>query len=278
MTLFMRSFFMLSLFAAVSIAQVLKVTTNVEFAHLPIEEQNDLLTLGDKISQYYNGYDWTEDEYEYDVECTIQIIIESVKSRRAEKIYKAQFVITSNSGENFYDKMWEFPYTKSMGLSYSKVSFNPLTNFLEFYAYMVLGGEMDSNGPLLGTPFYSKAMDIANEALVSQYQQGWTQRLEQLQRITDTRNKPLRELKPSFFEAMYLLDEGNVKDALAEGELVMQGIRKVVKMLPNSKPLKTFFNAHYKELATLFRGHTNYLDELIRFDSKHREMYREMRE
>lgn len=258
----------------ISFGQVLRVSANIQSSHLPTEEQNDLNTFTDKIEQYYNGYDWIDDEFEYDVDCNIQIIVETVQQKTAEKIYKTQFLISSVSGENFYDKDWQFPYQESFQMSHSKGLFDPLTHVLDFYAYIVLAGEMDTNGLLLGTPLYDKAMDIANQAMLSQYPRGWNLRIQELQKITDMRNRPLREVKPNFFEALYFLDEDKPMTAYQEGLKVMQGLEKVFKMQPNSKPLQTFFKSHHKKLATLFRGHNKELDRLVRMDSKHRESYR----
>lgn len=266
--------FYLFVFASLSLGQVLHVSATVQASHLPTEEQNDLTTFADKIEQYFNGYDWVDDEFEYDVECNIQIIVETVQQKTAEKMYKTQFLISSVSGENFYDKEWQFPYQESFQMNHSKGLFDPLTHVLDFYAFMVLAGEMDTNGLLLGTPLYDKAMDIANQAMLSQYPRGWNTRIQELKKITDIRNRPLREIKPNFFEALYYWDEGKSMAAYQEGMIVMKGLEKVYKMLPNSKPLQTFFKSHHKELARLFRGHNTELDRLVRMDSKHRETYR----
>jgi len=258
----------------VSQAQVLKATVTVQFSHLPTEEQDDLDTFGDKVEQYFNNYNWVDDDFEYDVTCNIQIIIETVQKKTAEKIYKAQFVISSISGETFYDRNWSFPYQEADPLSHSNPQFNPLTHFLDFYAYMVLAGELDTNGLLLGSPFYDKAEDIANRAVLSPYPQGWTNRITELHKYTDMRSRSLREAKPTFFQALYFLDEDKPMQAYKQGLAVLQGLEKVYKILPNSKPLQMFFNSHYRELTRIFRDHNVDLDRLVEMDSKHREAYR----
>ena len=268
----------LFLLAVISNAQVLKVTASLQYDHLPQEEQDDLSTFADKVEQYFNGYTWIEDEFQYDVTCNVQVIVETVQKKTFEKMYKTQFLISSVSGENFYDKSWEFPYQESAPLNYSKAQFDPLTHLLDFYAYMVLAGEMDTNGLLLGTPLYDKAMDIANQAMLSQYPRGWNIRIAELQKITDVRARPLREIKPHLFEALYFLDEDKPMAAYREALKVLDGIKKVYGVLPNSKPMQTFFKSHYRELASLFRGHNNELNRLIEYDSKHREAYRDMLE
>lgn len=256
-------------------SQVLQVKVKIEFQHLPSEEQEELREFGAKIADYYNNYSWTEDEYETDIPVNIYIIIESVRQKSHEKIYKAQFQIRSESGESFYDKEWEFPYHRSYPLEHNKVQFDPVTRFLDFYAYMILAGEIDTYGLTLGTPYYDNALDIANQAAMSQYPQGWSNRIKEHEKITNIRTRPLREAKPDFFEALYYLEEKNMKEARKYGLLVLDNIEKVHRNQPNNKYLKLFFDAHYKEFATLFRGDNEVLNRLIKYDPLHKELYRE---
>lgn len=256
-------------------AQVLKVNVTVEASHLNTDQQDELEGFDDKVAQYFNGYSWVEDDFEYDVNCNVRIIIETVQKKSFEKIYKAQFVISSSSGEVFYDKSWEFPYERSFPISHTHAQFDPLANFLDFYAYMILAGELDTNDLLLGTPLYNQAQSIANQALQSRYPNGWNKRLELVLMITNARTKPLREVKPDFFEALYQLDEGNISKAYQLAGNVLKGLKKVHNMQPNNTYMQTFFNSHYRELAKLFKGHSTDLEDLIVLDSKHRNAYRE---
>ena len=266
----------LSLIITVSAySQVLKVQTKIDYAHLSSEEQEELRELGDKINDYFNNYAWTEDEYETDIDVNIYIIIENVRQKSHEKIYKAQFQIRSESGDSFYDKEFEFPYHRNYPLEHNKVQFDPITKVLDFYANMILAGEMDTYGLMLGTPFYDVALDLANQGSFSQYKTGWSTRLKEHEKVTNIRTRPLREAKPDFFEALYFLDEGNIKEAKKYAQKVLKNIEKVYKNQPNNKYLKLFFDAHYKELAQLFRGNVKVLQDLELYDPLHKNLYRE---
>ena len=256
-------------------SQVLQVTTKIDYRHLASEEQEELRELADKINDYFNNYAWTEDEYETDIGVNIYVIIENVRQKSHEKIYKSQFQIRSESGESFYDKEFEFPYHRNYPLEHNKVQFDPVTKVLDFYANMILAGEMDTYGLMLGTPFYDVALDIANQGSFSQYQTGWSSRLKEHEKITNIRTRPLREAKPDFFEAMYFYDEGNIKEARKYAKKVLTNIEKVYKNQPNNKYLKLFFDAHYKELAQLFRGNVKVLQDLEIYDPLHKNLYRE---
>lgn len=103
----LQTLFFLILFLTGSLfAQVLKVKVKIEYQHLPTEEQEELRELGSKIEDYFNNYAWTEDEYETDIDVNIYVIVENVRQKSHEKIYKTQFQIRSVSGESFYDKNW----------------------------------------------------------------------------------------------------------------------------------------------------------------------------
>ncbi|HID39283.1 MAG TPA: DUF4835 family protein [Calditrichaeota bacterium] len=256
-------------------AQKLNVTVKIQAGHLTEEQRNELEGFNQKIEEYYNNYDYIEDEFEYDVNCNVQIIIETVQQKTFEKIYRAQFLISSETGENFYDKVWEFPYDKNKSLGHSQGQYEPIAQFLDFYAFMVLAGEMDTNGYLLGNALYETAMNIVNQAILSKYSRGWSQRKDYVIKITDIRTRPLREVKPQFFEALYVLGEGNYDQAYKLAKEVLAGIKKVYDVQPNNWYLQMFFNAHYRDLANLFEGKNDELESLINMDGKHRESYRE---
>ncbi len=264
--------------ALVAHSQVLKVKVTLDPSNLPADEVNNLSDFPDKVEQYFNAYEWVEDEYEYDVICKVRIIIQSVQQKSHEKLYLAQFVITSESGEYFYDKIWEFPYDQGTPFSHFKGQFDPLTHFLDFYAYMVLAGELDTNDYLKGNSLYEKARDIANRGQLSKYPRGWSSRMNMVLVITDARTRPLREVKPDFFEALYLLDEGKRGEAYNYAKKVLEGLKKVYKVQPNNLYLQYFFNSHYEDLAELFKGHNADLELLAELDSRHRQAYRDVME
>ena len=181
-----------------STAQVLKATVTVDFGLMPAEEVNTLQDLATNIEDYINNFAYTDDEYETDIDVSIFIMVETVSQKGHEKMYKTQFQIKSVSGESFYDKDWEFPYQPGYLFDHSKIEFDPLCHFIDYYAFLVLGGELDGYDILLGTPYYDEAQNLANIGLLSKYSKGWSTRLQELQKITNVRTRPLREAKISF--------------------------------------------------------------------------------
>jgi hypothetical protein len=255
-------------------AQVLKASVSVDFGYLPVEETKNLENLGTYIEDYINNFAWTDDEYETDIEISIFIMIETAFDKSHEKMYKAQFQIKSVSGESFYDKEWEFTYQPGYLFDHSKVTFDPLTHFIDYYCLLVLGGELDGYAANLGLAYYDQAQNLANLGSLSNYPKGWSNRLSELQKITDARTRPLRQAKPDFWEAMYLWEEGKVAEARIFASKVLDAIEKVANDQPNNKYLKTFFDAHHVDFAKIFKNDAPALNRLITVDNYHRETYR----
>jgi hypothetical protein len=274
----MKSFlflFFLFLVIHTAQAQVLKASVKVDYAYLPAEVINNLQDLGTNIEDYINNYAWTDDEYETDIEISIYIMIETAFEKSHEKMHKGQFQIKSVSGESFYDKEWEFPYQPGYLFDHSKVAFDPLTHFIDYYCLLVLAGELDGYAMNLGLPYYDEAQNLANLGSLSKYPKGWSTRLEDLQKITDVRIRPLRDAKPDFFEATYLLEEGKVAEARIFANRVLDAIEKVISEQPNNKYLRTFFDAHHVTFAKIFQNDADALNRLIRYDNYHRDTYRQ---
>ncbi len=258
----------------VSNAQVLKAAVTIDFGYLPAEEVNNLKDLATNIQDFINNFAWTDDEYETDIDISIFIMIETMFVKSHEKMYKAQFQIKSVSGESFYDKEWEFTYQPGYLFDHSKIAFDALTHFIDYYCFLILAGELDGYAVNLGMPFYDDAQNLGNIGSLSKYPKGWSNRLKELQKITNARTRPLREAKPDFFEALYLFEEGNHAEARVYGIKVLDAIQKVVNEQPNNKYLKTFFDAHYVKFAKIFENDPDALNRLIIYDNYHRETYR----
>jgi len=268
--------FLLFLFIVPSDAQVLKAKVTVDFGLMPAEEVNFLQDLALNIEDYINNFAYTDDEYETDIDISIFIMVETVTQKGHEKMYKSQFQIKSGSGESFYDKDWEFPYQPGYLFDHSKIAFDPLCHFMDYYCYLVLGGELDGYAMNLGTPFYIEAKNLGNIGSLSKYQKGWSTRIQELDKITDIRTRPLREAKPDFFEAKFLLEEGNLQESKIYALKVLDSIEKVVNEQPNNKYLRYFFDAHHRTFAIIFQGDKTALTRLVGYDSYHRDVYREV--
>lgn len=258
-------------------AQVLNFQVTVQTERLQPRDREDLQDLDQKLVSYINNSTWSDHNQDIVLEGNLQIIVETFSTRGSDKVYRAQFLVSSPSGENFRDKACEFTYYPSQSFEFYRTAFDPLPSLVDYYMNMVIGGEMDTYELFAGTPFYNKAQDIANQGQLSNYQLGWTKRLEQVIRTTDADHVPLREAKFYYYEGLYFIEkERNPAYARKFAKGVIERLEKVYNKRPNSAALKRFLDSHFQELPKLlqFDKNRDNLNVLIRIDARHRDTYR----
>lgn len=259
-------------------AQRLNCDIKVEMPRLLPLDQADLSDLSQKLTNYLNNKNWSDQNQDIVLKCNVQFIIETVTNRGSEKVYRAQFLISSPSGENFYDRNCDFTYFPGQAFESFRTSFDPLLDLVDFYVYMVIAGEMDTYELFAGSPFYDRAKDLANQGQLSNYSTGWKNRLEEAILIGDGDHVPLREAKFYYYEGLYFVEsEPNPKYARQFATEVVNRLAKVHNKRPNSKALIRFFKSHYQEICSLFQFDIDRvnINKLIRIDATHRETYRE---
>ncbi|MFZ0388971.1 MAG: DUF4835 family protein [Calditrichia bacterium] len=248
----------------------------IDMAHLQSRDQEDLNELPGQIQNYINAKDWSDEKKDILITCNVRIIVETVNTQGFEKIYRVKYLISSPSGENFFDEACEFNYVPGQGFETYRTQFDPLLALVDFYGYMVLAGEMDTFELMGGSAFYDQALDIANQGQLSNYPLGWGKRQEEVQLITDGQHVPLREAKFYYYEGLYFIERrpepGNARQF---SKAVVDRLAQVHNTRPNSKALKRFFDSHYQEFCKLFQFDLNRgnVERMANIDSRHREAY-----
>ncbi len=263
-----------------SYGQKLNFQVEVKMEHLPPTDQSDLFDLQQKVTDYLNNTKWSNENQDIIIDGSVSIIIETVTTRGSEKVYRAQVLAGSPSGENFYDKSCEFTYQQGQIFDNFRTYFDPLLALLDFYTYMVIGGELDTYSLYGGTPFYDKAQDIANQGQISNYATGWTNRLEEVKLVTDADHVALREAKFYYYEGLYFVEvEPNPQKVQQYADAVVTRLTKVQNKRPNSKALKRFLDSHYQEMCKLFNSDVKRenINKMIQIDPRHRETYENCR-
>lgn len=262
----------------IAYGQTIKFRISLETPTIIPQEQDILAPLPRQLEEYVNNYDWTGENENIVVECTASLIVETVTSRGSDKIYRSQFLVSSPSGENYYDKNCEFFYQQGHSMSRNRAIFDPLLALVDYYIYMVLGGELDTWLPRGGSQYYDMAQAIANQGAISNYSAGWNDRLEAVRLITDSDHIPLREAKLYFYECLYNVEAKNNKEnAQRLSNLVLEKIEQVHQRRPNSPALKRFFDAHFNEICGLFvfAQNNGFVERLSNMDPRHSDTYQE---
>ena len=275
-------------FAATSLGQIeAQVTANlaqVTGSHEP------LANFAADIQRYINTNKWTSEDIGNDkIQVSITI---SVTTTATQNVYDAQFFLGSSrpvykSQKNsamlrLFDDSWEFTYIKNQPLVHDELRFDPLTSFINFYMYLVLGYDFDSfNPPLSGTPYFQKAIQFCGQAGSNK---GWDRaspptysKYSFVEELLNSKYEPIRE---GMFMYNYRgVDYLEVKpDAAYKNIIAFIHTVADFKSSENSTSLviKAFFDAKYQELAEIFR---NYQDKSVQqllssVDPSHEMAYR----
>jgi hypothetical protein len=182
------------------------------------------------------------------------------------------------------DESWAFNYVKGQSFYHDDLKFNPLTSFLDYYAYMIIGIDDDSWEPDLGTERFQKAQNVVNLAIANSSGQGWIDNSS----FKASRNSYPFELLNSkyddFRKAFWIYHfagidslQYNKRAALERMAEAVGMIGKVKKNEVRSFTIKAFFEAKYLEIAETF---TDYYDKtiyrkLMEIDPDHSSTYEE---
>jgi len=228
-------------------------------------------TLQKSVSEFVNNRKWTEMSFLTNerIECTMTIIVKSVEGDNftAEiQVQSRRPVYNSNYSTtlfNFKDNDFTFTYKEFEPLEWneSTISSN-LTAVLAYYAYIIIGYDMDSFSRLGGTPFFQAAENIVNSAQGNNLP-GWKafessrNRYALVNNLTDEAFKNFRNF---FYEYHRLgLDEMsnnpvNARARIAQGIPVL---RETNRARPSAIVISTFLDAKSDELINIFSKGTD---------------------
>jgi hypothetical protein len=158
------------------------------------------------------------------------------------------------------DGGWDFTYEPRQSMSYNPLEFDPLTSFLDFYAYLIIGYDYDSYEAYSGTEMYQKAFNIVILGNNSSFKNGWELARSGYNRrglLEDLTNEKYGQFRKDFFNYHY-----NGLDMLNDDPEV--GISYIKKLVTNlyennakysrSLLLRVFFDAKNGELIDIFKN------------------------
>jgi hypothetical protein len=247
------------------------------------------------LENYINSQRWTsEDLGDEKIHCSINIFFTAASDNNT---YQAQAFIGSQrpiyagknpSGKNspmlrIFDDKWSFTYVKGQPLLRNETQFDELTDFLDFYMYVILGFDYDSYETGSGTPFFQKSYTMCNQAPSSAI--GWARatgttynKFSFVEDILNPKYQPFRE-------GIYLyhyrgLDYLSTKPVEGYKNMItlLENIATIKKTSnPRSVLFRTFFETKYGELAEVFKGYSDpsVYKLLIAVDPAHQTAYEE---
>ncbi len=226
-------------------------------------------TLQKALFEFLNGRKWTNNVFSADerIECTFQInISQQVSSDR----YKGTLQIQANRPVygtnlnsvmlNYRDQDIEFEYVEHQSLEFNESTHtNNLMSIIAYWAYIIIGLDYDSFSPMGGTPFFTKAEAIVNNAQNAR-EKGWKSfegqknRYWIIQNLLDSKYGSVR----NFYYTYHRHGLDKMMKSLPQGRTkVMEGLRMLQKVY-REKPspfmpiLQITFDAKADEFINVF--------------------------
>lgn len=268
---FLLFFTLTILLSVVTPAQELVCDVTVNTEKISSAQRENLRNFKTDIERYLNGNRWTTEDYgEEKIRCSINFFFQSGTD---DGRYTAQVFVSSLRpvyvGNDPSDKLTpilrvlderlEFSYLPNQRMVQDDFQFDPLADFLDFYAYLIIGLDAETYTELSGTRYFQKALNICNLGQSSAFPAGWQQatgsysRFNIVDELMNSRYQPFRFAFYNYhFEGLDLLatqDQKGMETMLRSIEAIGD-LRK--KQDPRSILVKSFFDAKYQEIAEVF--------------------------
>ena len=272
-------------------AQILEVTLKINTEAISVNYRENIRDFQQDLDNYLRNYDYGDPNNKERIPVTLEIFMQSGTE---DGKYTAQVFVgasrpvfppgSSNTATvRILDELWEFTYQRGRALDHTMYSFNDLTSFLDFYMLFILGFDYDTYDKLGGTPYFTKAADVATLG-ESSGQKSWTPTMGGFTRTRFAREmlspqfEPLRRASWKYhFTGLDSLAfnrpraQQNILEALEE----IGASRKSVD--PQNLAIKAFFDTKYLEIAQIFLDYPdrNVYGRLTRIDPNHQKTYEE---
>ncbi|MFC2084912.1 DUF4835 family protein [Bacteroidota bacterium] len=253
--------------------QELNANVTVSYEQLTNDYKERLVDFNQAIEEYFNSSQFTEDVWEWPkITCNFTIFFTSASD---ETKYSAQVVITSQRPVegtqmnslmlSIMDNSWAFDYERGQALYFNQTDFNPLTSFLDFYAYLIIGFDMDSYEPYSGSDYFNEAMNITGLGRSSGYSDSWQIKSSSYNKralIEDITEATFQQFRQDFTDYHYNGLDLYYKDKNA-------GLKNIIKLVQNLESVKKKLNRRSVLLNVFFEAkHKELIDYVKKYDDK----------
>lgn len=219
------------------------------------------------LREFMNNHKWTNDEFlnQERIECSIVITISErlntdeftgniqISSRRP--IFHSSY---NSPMFNHQDKDLTFRYVQDQTIEFDEATITSnLTAVLAYYAYIIIGLDYDSFSPEGGSPYFTKAQTIVNNAQ-NLPDRGWKafensrNRYWLVENLLNVSFRPLRDVLYSYHRLGMDKFQENISDSRAVVTESLKSLRKVYQDKPNSFLMQVFFTTKADEIVNIY--------------------------
>lgn len=272
-----------------------KVTINsIESIQSP--QRDYLRNFSSDVERYLNNTRFTNEDLNGEkIVCNIEI---TFKSGSSNNRYQAQAFIASQRPVyivndvsdrttpilRIMDNNWEFTYMPNQRMNHDEMIFDPLTGFLDFYAYLIIGYDLETYVPMSGNSCFQKAVNIVRLAANSSEANDWKQTSASYSKFgisDELTNMKYDSFRRAFNDYHYDgIDLLATEQKKAQDNILnaLESINEIqIRQSRNSIIIKQFFDAKSREIAEVFQTYPDrsIYDKLSSFDEENRSKYQE---
>ncbi len=274
-------------------AQEFNCTVAVNYSSLTGTDYSFLDDLRQRVFEYVNQRQWTEDRYrDFErIDCSIQIVMtEAISLTR----FRARLVLASRrpiygTGQQstvlqLSDDAWVFDYAQGSPLIFEPDRYHSITSVLNFYAYIMLGFDYDTFSRMGGDPYFERARRMS-EIAQSSGAVGWSSMggdVSRGQLISDIMNPRFRSLREGYFDYHFesldhfIRDPDRARTVLVD---LLNNLASLREDVSRAYYLDQFFSSKYGEIAAMLKGSpqaNQAFDALSKMDPAHISDYEAM--
>ena len=271
-----RIFHLLPLLLALCIslkghAQELEAKINFNTAKIGTTDKSVFENLKETLEQFFNERQWTDLQFQPNerIQCSFNITVNKYDKtsnlfectaliQANRPVYNSQYtsVLYNNRDQNFN---FEFAQFDQLNFTDETVD-NQLTALFAYYAYLIIGLDLDSFSPMGGTDVLQRCFSLVNNAQNLDFP-GWKAfensktRLALINDYLDEGLKPVRQLQYDYYRKGF--DE-MASNAERGRNNITAALQEDLKQAKENKPLSLLPQiwTDYKrdELANLYKG------------------------
>lgn len=251
------------------LAQDLNARVQILSPQVQNTNKRALEVLEKAISDFLNNRTWSANTLQPQerIDCSFVITINSWDGS-SNFTAQAQIISTRPVFNTSYnspvlsisDNNFNFSYTEGQLMDYSDQQFmNNLTSLLAYYAYIIVGLDADTFKQNGGTPFYTAAQNIVNNAQNTGFtgwrsMEGMNNRFWLANNLLDRRYQPLRNFLYSFYLNGLDMMSDNVQQARKKMLDLLPSLKDVDRLAQGAVFNQVFFTAKSDELVGIFSG------------------------
>jgi hypothetical protein len=251
-------------------AQELNAKININHAQIQGTDKSVFDNLKQTLEQFVNERQWTAMQFQENerINCTFNITV--TKYDQASNRFTCTALVQANRPVynstytttlyNNNDKQFDFEFAQFDQLNYNEeVIDNQLVALFAYYAYLIIGLDLDSFGPLAGTDVLQRCMNLVNNAQNLDFT-GWKSFEDSRNRFAII-NDYLDEGMKSFRQLQYDYYRKGLDEMAQNAERGRTNVTEALQLLKQAhedKPLSLLPQiwTDYKrdELANIYKG------------------------